>query len=162
MFNPLSIPTQAPQAVGGAVTTWSYVRIRSTASGDMVNQPGISLAEFRIASTSGGSNVAGTATATATQSGFGSTPSQAIDDDTATVWQSNFDNTWPIDYVLHFPSAIAMAEAQIVPRAGGNSLQAPATFTIDVSNDGSTWTNKVTRTGQTYDTLQTPVVISIP
>jgi hypothetical protein len=140
-----------------------YFRLRTTATGA---GSGVSLAEFVAATSAGGANTLLGKTATAT-SVFDTpyTAAMAVDGDLSTIWNSDFSNTWPQDLTVDLGASsggwITPYEFRLVPRTGATSNQSPGDFTIAGSVDGTTWTTLITRTGQTYLTDQTSVVLVV-
>jgi hypothetical protein len=130
-----------------ALTAYRAIRIHSTAS--MGGGTGLAVAEISI--WAGGSNVTSGATVSAAQTGNGAA-ANAVDSNLSTFWGTNFDNTWPQDFVFDLGATSAnwktFNRVDITSRAGGNNLQAPGNFTIDVTTDDPagtpTWTTKAT------------------
>lgn len=149
--------------ITGGATGYRAFKLASTAS--MGALAGVSVAEWQIATSSGGASVSGSATASATSFfGAGFEASKANDADTSTFWNSDFSGTWPQNLILDFGATSANwkvpFESRIIPRAGGNNQQAPGDYIIYTTTDdpaaSPTWTARITKTGVTYDTSQTP------
>lgn len=75
----------------------------------------------------------------------GEGPEKAFDDDTGTVWTSNAAAPQYIGY--QFASAIDVVEVSIASRTSWAD-RSPKNFSVDYSDDGSTWTEYVVVTGE--------------
>jgi hypothetical protein len=129
-----------------------YIRLSASANSGDPN-PCVAVAEFEVATSAGGANVATSATASGLFWTTGFETSKAIDADPATYWVSNIDATWPKVITLDFGASSGNwprpAEIRIQDRTG-NVGQGPGTFTIDISPDNTTWTTIISKTGETW------------
>ncbi len=98
----------------------------------------------------------GSSFATTSYSGYPS--SSAFDNNTGTSWLANSMATQDIGY--HYTSAINVLEVYILSTAEGG--WGPKDFTIDFSDDGTTWTTQATVTNTTGWVLGTPKLFSVP
>jgi hypothetical protein len=91
--------------------------------------------------TPGGSNIAQGKTASADSSQSGNGAANGNDGSTSTRWCANDGNTghwWKVD----LGSSCSITGSQVMWEANNNY-----TYTVDVSTDNATWTNKVNHTG---------------
>jgi hypothetical protein len=112
--------------------------------GQAPNNPGsyINISELQMRATSGGSNQCSGGTATA-DSNYGSqTPSLAFDGNNATYWESNqgTGNRW-----LKYQFASPVAVLEYVIRNGPFAVEGPSSWTLQYSDDNSTWHDADTR-----------------
>jgi hypothetical protein len=126
-----------------------YWRMNITATG--TGASGIAELEFRDAV--GGADKTGSGTASAQTAYPGWPASQAFDNNTGTGWASN-DSPVPqwIGYDFGSGNAYNIVEVYILPRQDGNHNQAPTAFDWQYSDDGSSWTTAVTKSGITWPT----------
>ena len=118
----------------------SYWRIYITANNGASL---LSIPEVEFRATVGGSDQASGGTAVyGTQNPNGNPDNlaaAAFDNDTGTKWTSNSNVPDYLGY--HFASAVDVKEVSILgPTAGNGPTYAPKDFSIDYSDDGSTWT----------------------
>ena len=134
---------------------------RVTIAGNVYGSYGC-IAEIAMATTAGGPNVL--TGGTPIESGEYSsayTASMAIDSDPSTYWLggTGFPEWWGYDFGLG--NAVAITEVRITPRNDGVPTTAPGNWTLDWSDDGSTWTvaagfisaGWTNGVAQTFDTL---------
>lgn len=112
-----------------------YWRLNVTANNGSANlsiaEVGMFTANAASTSTSGGTPSASTTNGT-------QTASLAFDGSTSTYWQAT-TNTGTLQY--QFASAVDIASYQVSARGdASNPTQAPKTWTLQYSDDGSTWT----------------------
>lgn len=137
----------APVA-GGPATTVRYWRlfILTTANSPIADNAA-SLSEMTYRDTPGGSNIATSGAATASDSFSGLSPSNAFDGNPATLWGTNAGmapNSW-LKYA--FPVPVSVAEVTITARGDAANYgvsQTPKSFRIESSPDNSTWTTEWT------------------
>lgn len=105
------------------------------------------LRELQMREAVGGTDViTGSHTVTA-DSEFGGLPvSNAVDDNTGTTYASGTGGL-PHWVKVDFGTGKNIAEVAWMPRAGSDADQAPIDFTIDYSDDNSSWTTKFTAKG---------------
>lgn len=99
-----------------------------------------SIAELEMRESIGGSDVTGSGTATASSQFSGTfVPSRAFDNNTSTAWASlDFSTPQWLKYDFGSGSAKDIVELAITRRPQID--QAPVTWTLDYSDDDSTWT----------------------
>lgn len=122
-----------------------YWRINVTANNGSTTM--LTIAEVQMRAVSGGADQCTGGTATASSSESGNPPSLAVDDSVFSTWAALFSNTtgW---WQYQFASAVDVVEYTI---QGSNSVneRAPKDWTLEYSDDGSSWTVADTRTGET-------------
>jgi F5/8 type C domain len=119
------------------MTAHRYWRIMMNASAGNA----FSLAEIQFRTVAGVSRPFSGGTASAYNSYPGYPPAQATDGDNATFWSSS-DATpgdWKYDYGVG--NAIDVVEIMITSRNDSFYTQTPTSFTLQWSDDGSTWTS---------------------
>lgn len=130
-------------AGGGGPLPHLYWRINVTAT----SSSHVTVAELVMRSTVGGADlcVGGTGSASAASNPV----ANAFDKNNNTAWGA-FDN--PVQWLRYqFPSTVAVSVVEITAENGGVAgvSASPRDFTIQFSDDGSTWTTAATITGQT-------------
>lgn len=135
--------------LAGAATAYRYYRFAVTAKRDGTATPELQLSEFAILT--GTTRLTGmTISATNNSSPTGEEPDKAGDNNTATKWLNN--NGTPSSLVYDFTTAVSATGYRW---ATGNDAtnRDPISWTVDGSNDGSSWTTLDTITG--YDPTAT-------
>lgn len=137
------------QPSGGGAGTHSYWRIRITAN---VSSNYSSISEIQFRATPGGADQASGGTASASGSyASGYEASKAFDDSNSTQWASNAALPSWISY--QFPSPVAVQEVAIISTGAAygdpGRSEAPKTFTIQYSDDGTAWTTAASPSDQT-------------
>jgi hypothetical protein len=146
--------------ISPAATTYRYFKLSMTSS---VNGSGafkaVGFGELSIASTSGGANRLLGGTATATNNIAGKPPSQGIDGNVATSYESLGDSNgvsvgFPIVFKVDVGAGndFAPAELKITVEGGtgAGTGSAPVDFVLTASPDDVTYTTLKTVTGATY------------
>ncbi|MBZ9934342.1 discoidin domain-containing protein [Mesorhizobium sp. BR1-1-5] len=132
-----------PGGGGGGGSGHRYWRISCTAVDGGAR---VAIAEILMRTTAWGANVATGGTASASDASFGAA-ANAFDGNPATVWRAN-SATATITY--DFGSGNAKDIQQVVIKAFPTvPTESPKDFTIQYSDDSSSWTTLATITGQT-------------
>ena len=113
-----------------------YWRISVSATGD---NSGVCIAEMQLRTTIGGGTVTGSGTASASSTYSTFVPSQAFDGNTNTAWASFGGPPQSLEYDFGVGNAYAIVEVSITGLSGYTETQAPTAFTIDYSDNGSSW-----------------------
>ena len=139
---------------GEMATPHSYWRINITAANSHA-----ALSELEFAATAGGSNlcVGGSPVTGGSWPPPGHVAANAFDGNTSSdrhySWASSVGSSGWIGY--HFANPVVVKEVRISARS--QSSQYPTAFSVDYSDDGVTWTQVVSYSGQTswpYETLK--------
>ena len=139
---------------GEVVTTHSYWRINITAANSWA-----ALSELEFAAMAGGPNlcVGGSPVTGGNYPPPGFDEANAFDGNTSShqdyTWASSVSSSGWIGY--HFASPVSVKEVRISARS--QYSQYPTAFSVDYSDDGVTWTQVVSYSGQTswpYETLK--------
>lgn len=125
-------------------------RLRATGDSYHTSYTGVyTLSRAIFRTTPGGEDIAPGNIATASKSGSGLTPKQAIDGDDATCWGAGAVQEyqwWSID----FGASVSIVEIVIRPRTDFSTVNLPSQISVETSADGETWT-----TVAVWDTLDT-------
>lgn len=121
-----------------------YWRLYISASG---GSSYIGFAEIELRESAGGSDATGSGTASASQAYGGYPASAAVDNNTATEWAA-YPYGAPQWWAYDFGSGVTkdIKEIVITPRTTYYT-EAPGTFDLQYSDDGSSWTTKHTFSG---------------
>ena len=127
---------------GGEPHVYWRIRYTSTQSGSYC-----SAGEIEMAATVGGADQCSGGTGFATATGGGSAVSYAFDNNPATAWYS-FAPPQAVGYA--FPSAVSVVSVRITAENGNfaGPSASPKSFTIEHSDNGSSWVVAATVTGQ--------------
>ena len=134
--------------VAGGVGSHLYWRINVTAT-DSADSFKAQITEMEYRATVGGADQATGGTATASSNFSTTPPADAFDDSVTTSWVS--DNGAALPQWLRYQFASAVEVAQISITSGDNATRAaraPKDFTIQFSDDGSSWTTALSVTGE--------------
>jgi hypothetical protein len=135
---------------GGTANTYRWYRFAPTALRDATLANSVQLSEFAILS--GTTRLTGMAiTATNNNSPVGEDPTMAGDNSTSTKWLSL--NKTASTLVYDFGSPVA-ADGYRWATANDSTERDPISWTVDGSQDGTTWTNLDIRTGYATPTLR--------
>ncbi len=134
-----------------AMASHRYWRINITA---VIGGNNVNLAEIQMASSTGGADLFGSGTAFASAAqGSGYSAAKACDGDVTTWWSTpdtGPSTSLPQWWAYDFGSAVLVTEVRISPLNVSGSLYAPTAFTLDVSDDGSTWSTGPAFTSATW------------
>lgn len=149
------IPATPPVSAGAH----RYWRLYITASATASPYPGFS--EIELRSSTGGADLTGSGTASASASESGHPASSAVDNNTGTFW-ATYPTTPPVWWAYDFGSGVShnIIEIQITPRTDAYRADGPGTFEFQFSDDGSNWTTISVVSGLTWPNT-TPQVIAI-
>ena len=112
------------------------------------------IAEVAMAAAPGGANLCAGGTASANGSASGDPPASALDNNLATFWCSAGGT--PAWWYYEFPSAVEIVEVTL-SATSGNPQNAPLGFTLDYSDDNSTWTTRGSFTASSWSAGQAQV-----
>lgn len=148
-------------ALAEAQTTHRYWRYLVSATA-YPSAPGdvCLIVESEMRSSIGGADLTGTGTAAASSLYAGSSAAYAFDDSTGTNWASQYppgadDNAWWLRYDFGSGTAYALAEVTITAGTGGNEAGAPTAFSVQCSDDASSWTTASSFSGQSWTSGET-------
>jgi len=130
-----------------------YWRIDITAV--IAPQTNINMAEIQMASSVGGANLFGSGTAFGSSEQGGLTYAAACDGDVTTWWSTPDPSLGWWGYDFGGGSPVSVTEVRITVLYVGGNLYAPTAFTLDYSDDGSTWTTVQAFTASTWTIGQT-------
>lgn len=144
-----------------AQTTHRYWRYYITATaypaapGDIVV-----VHETEMRETSGGSDLTGSGTPSASSLYAGSSAANAFDNSTATYWASSYagadDNAWWLQYDFGAGNAYDVSEITITTGSTTtDAAGAPTAFSVQCSDDGTNWTTASTFSGQSWSPSET-------
>jgi len=141
-----------------------YWRLNITMAASGSGVSGITIAECIMAVTIGGSQVATSGTASANSTNGSNVASRAFDGNVSTNWASLAINTIGSAQLQYdFGSGVARDLAEVRITGPASSLTtAPRDFTIEYSDNGSSWTVAHTVTGQTSWTANQTRAFAIP
>lgn len=133
-----------PKKVSASGHLYWRIAVTAVTSG---SNPNVNELEFRLTSGGADQTSGGTAIESAHLSSF--VPARAFDNNSTTCWVAAGASPWWIGYQFASPVSIhEIALTAYVTGDGGTSAQSPKDFTIDYSDNGSSWTTASTVTGQ--------------
>lgn len=122
-----------------------YWRLNATANANGGASGNLALSEVELRESIGGADVTGSGTASASTTTEGSA-SQAFDNNSSTYWAASAGSGW-LKYDFGVGQSKNIVEIAITSRAGGTwHIQAPRDFSLEWSDDNSTWTPVFSRT----------------
>lgn len=124
--------------VPNAPSGYTYYRLNITANDGDANY--LQIAEFVLRSVAGGAQIATGGTASASSDNAAPTlPSAAFDGDASTYWSAAYQMlTGTLSYAL--PTAKTVVEYSIQAAPSTRGPRAPRTWTLEGSNNGTSWT----------------------
>jgi hypothetical protein len=122
----------------------SYWRVNVSAIGGGFY---VQIAEVEMRATTGGADQCngGTAIASVQAAPAG----DAFDNTQTTAWRGSAGPVLPAWIGYHFTSAVSVTEYTLANTSTADSPRMPTAWTLEYSDDGTTWTVADTRTGQT-------------
>jgi hypothetical protein len=155
LINPYAFATGG----GGGGDSYRYFRLDITANNGANN---LNISEFEVRTSAGGASVLTGGTPSASENTFPSTngPEKAFDGSSTTFWATAASSTtgW-LQYDLGLGNEVVAAEYAV--QIATSTTRTPRDFTLQGSNDGSSWTVLDTRTSETWTSAAQKKVFTV-